>query len=216
MRAGKYQEGFRLSVYGLALDGLTDEELKELEPDFARIAAGLPENVDVAGEQITGDTATVFVRMPGQDKPQGITLMRVDGRWIVGDKETHRLVTTQGRQFFFLARMQVSEQEAVEWLEEIYGAQTIFFKAKNRFTALDELVRLGGVSPQLSAGMESGYRFEVLVTPDGQKFTVTAIPARYGRTGRRSFFVDQTGVIRVEDKQGQPATAASPKHMIRG
>ena len=112
-------------------------------------------------------------------------------------------------------RINVRENEAVEWLEEIFGAETIYFKAKSRFTTLEELVSLGGVSNQMANGLESGYRFELKVDENGRGFIATAVPVQYGRTGRRSFYIDQAGVVRAEDKQGQAATASSPKYQIK-
>lgn len=211
LHARKYVEGFRLSVYSPAVESLSPDEISELEPDFIRLAEHIPEQVETTGEQISGENATVFVRMPGAEKTQEITLVKIDGQWRVGDRETYRVVKRQGREFFFNVRISVSENEAVEWLEEIFGAETIYFKARSRFTTLEELIQLGGVSKQLSGGSESGYRFELTLASDGQSFTVSAVPAKYGHTGRRSFFLDQKGVIRAEDRKGEPATAASPK-----
>ncbi len=209
LHARKYLEGFRLSVYSPAVEALSPDEVRELEPEFTRIAEGIPDKVETSGEQISGDTATVFIRMPGVPQPQEITLVKIDGRWRVGDKDTWKLAKREGRDFFFNARISISEREAVDWLDEIFGAETIYFRAKSQFTTLEELIKLGGVSPQLA---ESGYRFEAKVTDDGKSFSVTAVPGQYGHTGRRSFFIDQTGVIRAEDRKGQPATASSPWH----
>lgn len=212
MRARRYVEGFRLSVYGPAVETLAPEELRELEADFIRIAEGLPDNVETRGEQISGDTATVFVKLPGAQQSQGVALVKIDGHWRVGDKETWQVVRKEGRDFFFNARISISEQEAAEWLAEIFGAETIYFQARAGFTTLEELIRLGGISKQLANGSESGYRFTLHLEADGRSFTVQAIPAQYGRTGRRSFYLDQTGVIRAEDRKGQPADANSPRY----
>jgi hypothetical protein len=51
-----------------------------------------------------------------------------------------------------------------------------------------------------------GYRFDVNVL--GDRFEVTAVPQEYGKTGKRSFFIDQTGVVRGDDHGGGPATSA--------
>jgi hypothetical protein len=209
LHARKYLEGFSLSVYSPAVETLSPDEVRELEPEFTRIAAGIPESIETSGEQISGETATVFIKMPGVPQPQEITLVKIDGRWRVGDKDTWKLAKRQGRDFFFNARISVSENEAVDWLDEIFGAETIYLRAKSQFTTLEELIKLGGVSQQLA---ESGYRFELKLSDEGKSFSVTAVPAQYGHTGRRSFFIDQTGVMRVEDRKGQPATASSPRH----
>jgi hypothetical protein len=216
LRARNYIQGLRLSVYSAAMEGLSEEEIKNLEPEFARIIAELPAEIETRGEQISGEEATVFVKSPKEKRMQEVALVRIDGQWRVGDRETYQQVTREGRSFFFNARVRIGEAEAYEWLLEIIGAEAIYFKAKQRFTTLDELVGLGGVSKQLLNGSESGYRFRLSVSDDGQSFRVIAVPAEYGRTGRLSFYVDQTNAIRGEDKEGQPATASSPPYRPGG
>ena len=51
-----------------------------------------------------------------------------------------------------------------------------------------------------------GYKFEIIATPDS--FEATATPREYGKTGKRSFFVDKSGVVRGDDHGGAPATVA--------
>jgi len=51
-----------------------------------------------------------------------------------------------------------------------------------------------------------GYKYEVTAT--GTAFEATATPKEYGKGGKRSFFVDQTGVLRGDDHGGGPATVA--------
>ena len=212
LRARRYVEGFRLSVYSSAIEGLSEEEMRNLEPEFTRIAAVLPAEIETRGEQISGDQATVFVRLPAEQRMQEVALVHVDGRWRVGDRETYQIARQQGRSFFFNARVRVGEAEAREWLLEIMGAEYVYFRAKERFATLEELVNLGGVSKQLVNGSESGYRFRLAVGEDGKSYRVIAVPAEYGRTGRLSFYVDQSYVLRAEDKEGQPATPSSPPY----
>jgi hypothetical protein len=207
-----YVTGLRLSVYNPAVEKLTAEEVKDLEPEFSRIAEGIPAEVEIRGEQVSGDEATVFVKLPGSDKPQEMSLIKVDGQWRVGDKDTFKLVKKEGRDFFFNARIQVGEAEAYQWMEEISGAQIIYFQAKKKFTSLEELIALGGVSKQITENAGSSYKFELKLSDDGLKYAVSAIPTQYGRTGRKSYFVDHSGIIRAEDKKGQPASASAPEY----
>jgi hypothetical protein len=51
-----------------------------------------------------------------------------------------------------------------------------------------------------------GYKFEVTVI--GDQFEAVATPKEYGKTGKRSFFIDKSGVLRGDDHGGAPATAA--------
>lgn len=211
----RYAEGFRLSVYGAAIEGLSDDELRELAPDFERLASVLPAQIETVGEQINGDLATVFIRLPNSAKSQEISLTKIDGKWVIGDKETQKVIKSQGRNYFFNERMRVTESEINEYLQEILGAELIYFRAKQKYSTLEELIRLGGVSNQLSSGITSGYRFELILNEKDQSFSVIAVPTVYGRTGKLSFYSDQTNLIRAEDKGGKPATTASPAYQQR-
>jgi len=51
-----------------------------------------------------------------------------------------------------------------------------------------------------------GYKFEV--TASGDQFEAVATPKEYGKTGKRSFFIDKSGIVRVDDHGGGPATVA--------
>lgn len=210
LKEKRYVEGFRHSVYRSAVEGLTPAELQDLEPDFARSFAAIPDKIEPSGEQISGQTATVSLKFGGAEQPQQVALVRVGGEWLVGDKETLALVNTQGRAFFFNARMMVNEGEAYEMLQRIIGAEIIYsrkFEGKN--ASLQELIRLGGVPKDIEDGEASGYHFALTVSPDEKSFFATALPTSYGKTGKVSFYGDINGV-HGENLKGQPATARSP------
>lgn len=54
----------------------------------------------------------------------------------------------------------------------------------------------------------SGYRFEVTVS--GDKFEVLAAPVEYGKTGKMSYYIDNTFVVRGADRNGASATSSDP------
>jgi type IV pilus assembly protein PilA len=62
--------------------------------------------------------------------------------------------------------------------------------------------------PGLASGSSNGYNYTLSGTPTG--YSVIAVPKVYNNTGRRSFYSDQTGVIRESTTQ-EPATANSPE-----
>src|SRR2546423_8403954 len=68
MRERHFREAFALSIYKPAIEGLSAEEFEELRPDFEKMAAIIPEKIDVNGEQVSGDIATVFVKIADADK----------------------------------------------------------------------------------------------------------------------------------------------------
>lgn len=215
LKAKRYVEGFRHSVYRNAVEGLTANELRDLEPDFTRSFAAIPDKIEPSGEKITGQAAVVSLKFGESKELQSVTLIRVGNEWLVGDQETLALVNAQGRAFFFNTRMQVNEGEAYEMLQRIIGAEIIYsrkFEGKN--ASLAELIRLGGVPKDIEAGEASGYRFSLTVSADEKLFFATATPTAYGKTGRISFYADING-IRGEDLKGQLATARSPIYRPR-
>src|SRR6266478_3816354 len=141
LKEKRYVDGFRHSVYRNAVEGLTPAELQDLEPDFARTFAAIPDKIEPGSEQISGQTATVSLKFGGAEEPQPVAMIRVGSEWLVGDKETLALVNSQGRAFFFNARMLVNEGEAYEMLQRIIGAEIIYsrkFEGKN--ASLQELI----------------------------------------------------------------------------
>src|SRR5687768_3933837 len=71
MREKKFREAFGMSIYRPALEGLSPQEFEDLRPDFERVAIAITEKIpakmDVTGEQISGDTATVFMKVLDAD-----------------------------------------------------------------------------------------------------------------------------------------------------
>jgi hypothetical protein len=211
MREKKYREAFGISIYRQALEGLSPQEYEDLKPDFDKMAAAvsekIPEKVDITGEQISGDTATVFVKVVDADGKQQIepaSLIKVANSWIVGDKENLELVRKEGKKFFFEARINAHHGDVQDMLTRISLAQVVYAQSHNgQFANMAELIA-GGLVPKDIEGPETtGYRFQVVRAADGKSWYATAEPAQYGRTGRLSFYLDASGV-RNGDAGGKP------------
>lgn len=99
-----------------------------------------------------------------------------------------------------------NESIAKSILRTIAAAQTTFreTKGKGNYASLDELAQEGLISKDLFE--KYGYRIEVNVLSN--KFEATAVPLEYGKTGRKSYFVDETQILRAGDHGGGPATIA--------
>lgn len=102
----------------------------------------------------------------------------------------------------------MNESMAVYALNRISGAESDYKERKKegRFGTIEELVAEGMLEKAFFENSE--YKFELKVTSD--KFEVSATPRSYGKTGRRSFLLDQNGTIRAADHRGEPATADDP------
>jgi hypothetical protein len=210
LKEKKYVEGFHYSIYRAAIEGLTAAELKDLEPDFARTFSEIPDKIETKGEQITGNSAIVFLKFAGQEEVQQVALIREGKDWLVGDQESFAIVKQQGRAFFFNTRMEVNETETAKTLSRIFGAQIIYAKNfEGRYMDLAEMIRLRAVPEDISDGESNGYKITVSVSADKKNFTLNAVPVVYGKTGRLSFYLDPEG-FRADDLKGQPASKTSP------
>lgn len=207
MREKKFREAFGMSMYKPAIDPLKPQEFEDLRPDFEKLAGAIPEKVDISGEQISGDIATVFIRVKegdSKEKAEPVTLIRIDNNWIVGDKENHEIVKRAGKDFFFNARINTHHDEVQALLLRISVAQLLYSQQHaGKFGDLPTLILAGMLPKDLEATDSTGYRFRITVSPDAKSWNAMAEPAHYGRTGKLSFFMDATGV-RSGDAGGKP------------
>jgi hypothetical protein len=212
MREKKYREAFALSIYQPAIQGLTAEEFEDLRPEFDKVAAAITEqlpgkDVDVGGEQISGDVATVFLKTLGPDGKETVkptTLIKVSNAWIVGDQKDLELVKKAGKKFFFEARLNAHHDDVQDMMTRITLAQVLYSQSHNgAFGNMAELITAGVVPKDIEGTESTGYRFQVNRSGDGKSWYATAEPVQYGRTGRLSFYLDASGV-RSGDAGGKP------------
>ena len=115
--------------------------------------------------------------------------------------------------------MNARETASLSAIRTIHTAQTQYSSQFGRFAA--NLTELGPptsgqtgpaaadlIGADLAQGIKGGYKFVVELTPTG--YRVIATPTAYNNTGRRSFFSDQTMIIR-ENWGPEPASATSPE-----
>ncbi len=77
---------------------------------------------------------------------------------------------------------------------------------------------LAGAAPVTKSGYTITYTAGALnaaaavscAAPGGNTYTITAVPITVGTTGQRSFFTDQSGVIRADPTGAVPTIAAQP------
>ncbi|MGI9069577.1 MAG: hypothetical protein ACR2HX_24625 [Pyrinomonadaceae bacterium] len=215
LRERKFREAFSLSIYKPAIEPLKPQEFEDLRPDFEKMALAvserIPEKVDIMGEQISGDLATVFVKVldsEGKEKMEPAGLMMIDGAWVLGDRENLEIVKKAGKKFFFNARIDAHHGDVQDMLTRISLALLLYSQQHNgQFANLATLIAAGLLPKDLEGTESTGYRFRINVSPDAKTWTAQAEPAEYGRSGKLSFFMDATGV-RSSDTGGKPL---SPK-----
>ncbi len=115
------------------------------------------------------------------------------------------------------ARMQTNELAAIRMIGTIHTMQLQYQSQFGKFAVtLQELGPPPSGQPgpaaadlipeDLAKGKKSGFVFQMQGTPGG--YTLTVVPETYNSSGRRSFFSDQTMVIR-ENWGPEPATVSS-------
>ena len=101
---------------------------------------------------------------------------------------------------------EMDEMMAESLLRMIASAESTYQESvgKGSYGSLDQMIAAKLIGPKEMFD-HYGYKFEV--TASGDRFEATAMPVEYGKTGKRSFFVDHTGVVRGDDHGGGPANA---------
>ena len=109
------------------------------------------------------------------------------------------------------ARLNANEATAIAAMRTMSTAMESYRAAQTPPTYPTALTQLNGSNPpyiddQLANGTKSGYNFSL--SGAQYNFTVTAVPLQTNITGVRSFFVDQSGVVRAAATG--TATVSSP------
>ena len=109
------------------------------------------------------------------------------------------------------APVQTNEAVAKSSLRTIAVAEATYqaTEGDGRFGSLDELLAMKLISKDML--QKHGYRIELTVS--GKGFEAIAVPVVYGESGRLSYFIDETSVLRGGDHGGGAATVADqPAH----
>ena len=102
-----------------------------------------------------------------------------------------------------------NETAAIARLRAVAAAEAQYQVASGgEYGTLDQLIQKRYVNDP-SSGKLTGYKFDVQVRSG--RFEATAVPEKFGITGTRSFYVDETNVIHAANKKGSPATASDPE-----
>src|SRR5207247_2157846 len=129
LREKKFREAIFLTNLRPAIEGLTDMEMKDFALDFEAIAGDVPAQIEINGEIITGDLATVTANLPSADgdkkEIQTIKLRRENGIWVIlsADNEAEKRIKQEGKNYFYALRIETHEQEARNMLDRIAKAE---------------------------------------------------------------------------------------------
>jgi hypothetical protein len=102
-----------------------------------------------------------------------------------------------------------NETAAMARLRSIGVAEVSYMAdSGGEYGSLDQLIQKRYVTDP-SSGKLTGYKFDIQVRAGS--FQVTAVPEKYGITGNRSFYLDESNIMHGADKKGVAATASDPE-----
>lgn len=194
LRANQFIAALKLTNLRPAVEGLTEDEMKDLGVDFRQLAESVPPQMPINGEIVSGDEATVTMKMPnekdGKLETHEIRLRKDGDRWqmLVADEDGEKMIRKEGKNYFFVLRMEVHHAEAQAMLERINKAQGIFaLQNGGKFADLETLIGKGYVPTDAASSESTGYNYKISLAFDRSTYTAHATPAVYGKTGRLSF-----------------------------
>jgi hypothetical protein len=193
LRERRFREAIFLTNLRPAIEGLTDDELKEFAVDFEAIARNVPAEVEINGEIITGDQATVTAKLPDEDDKislQEIRLQKRSENWVIlsADEATERSIQKEGKSYFQNLKIETHQNEAKSMLDRIAKAQMVHSLQNNeQFADFQKLIKDGLLPSDVTSAESTGYYYSLNLSPDRKQYAVSATPALYGKSGKLSY-----------------------------
>jgi len=109
-----------------------------------------------------------------------------------------------------------NERFAIRALQTLHSAQATYHATigNGNYGSLSDLHSAQLIDSALASGFKYGYVFQMFTVAPFEAppaaFYATATPIRYRKTGRRSFFINESGEMRGADKNGAAATVTDP------
>ncbi len=109
------------------------------------------------------------------------------------------------------SRMAGNEGSAINTVRTIISAEMLFVTTvgSGKYGTLDVLTSGSLLDSVVGSATKDGYFFTVSLGPSDTTYNVDARPVNYEGTGTRSFFGDESGMIRYTTANA-PATGSSP------
>ena len=201
LREKRFRDALFLTNLRPAIEGLTDAELKELQVDFEPIARQVPLEIEINGEIVSGEKATVTAKLPDNEtdklEMQQIRLRRENGFWVIltVDEQAEKAIKKEGRNYFSALRIETHHAEARQMLDRIAKAEMVFAVQNNGvYASLAQLVEQGLLPADAASAETTGYNYSVALGADRKNYVAAATPAVYGKTGKLSFRAEFDGV----------------------
>lgn len=196
LREKRFRDAIFLTNLRPAVEGLTDSELKEFQLDFEAIAKYVPAQIEINGEIVSGNNATVTAKLPNEDldkeEIQEIRLRRNGDVWVIltVDKSAEKKIKQEGKNYFPALRIETHQDEAREMLDRVAKAQMAFAtQNQGLYGDMNALINADFLPADIRSSDSTGYHYAISVSADRKKYSAAAVPAVYGKTGRLSFAV---------------------------
>jgi len=110
------------------------------------------------------------------------------------------------------SRMAGNEASAISTVRNVVSAQATYMTSvgSGKYAPLTTLNGSGMVDSVVASGTKDGYSFAVSLGAGNSAFSVTARPANFQYTGVRSFYSNESGVIRYTTADAAATSASSP------
>lgn len=109
--------------------------------------------------------------------------------------------------------IRLNEGVAVGRMKSIRTAQETYRKTTGagKYGTMNDLITTNLITNEVNSGGSIGYKFDLKITEEG--YEVYAVPTRYGEkgTGIFSYYLDQSGIIRGANRNGDPADKNDPQ-----
>ncbi|MEP6944899.1 MAG: hypothetical protein ABJA02_03210 [Acidobacteriota bacterium] len=215
LRENKFRDAIFLTNLRPAIEGLTATELADFSLDFAALAGEVPAQIEINGEIISGDNATVTANFPadedGKKETQQIKLKKNGDVWeiLTVDEAAEARIKKEGKSYFYNLRIETHEDEAKKMLERIAKAEIAYSMQNGGAVAeIDILVGAGLLPEDVKTSVSTGYNYILTILPNKTRYIANATPAEYGKSGKLSFLLetDDKGYSHVTSKEigGKP------------
>jgi hypothetical protein len=177
------------------------------------VSAQLAEELAFAGAPVTvfsitgdGDQRRASARLFG--RVCSLEFERADRDWLWVAIATENGMRHTADEYVALLREE-NEEGAATTLRIVNTAQQAARLRLNRYGTLDELAAHGLLLGAVGAQTARGYRVTIDVASPG--YRAYATPSAYPKSGVRSFFTDDTLIVRAADRHGEAASAGDPR-----
>src|SRR5262245_7731903 len=168
MREHRFKDAWSMTIYRSAIDDLSAEEMEDWRPACEAKASQVPPQIEITGEQIQGNIATVFVKVPVSESTPQITsepvnLLNSGGNWIIGTEADLAEVKKKGRRFFLDALIEENETDVQKLLTRISVVQLVYSQQKGQLGDLQGLIAADLIAKESADPKAMGYTVKITI-----------------------------------------------------